>query len=86
MRGLGAALLLCGTAALAGCGSSPNYRQWSAKDQTVAQIAFDECEDQVNSTMRLRGYPPKPLPETPQFQYREAIFSQCMRKKGYEPQ
>ena len=33
--------------------------------------------------MRLRGYPHRPLPETPQFRYRKEIFAQCMRRKGY---
>jgi hypothetical protein len=43
----------------------------------------DECDEQVDTTMRLRGYPVNPLPETPQFGYRKEIFAQCMRRKGF---
>ena len=46
-------------------------------------IAFDECNEQVDHTMRLRGYPQRPLPETPQYGYRKEIFALCMRRKGY---
>ncbi|MBP2301254.1 hypothetical protein [Azospirillum picis] len=67
---------------LSGCGGPPAYRDWAAGEQ-VPTIAFDECNEQVDDSMRLRGYPLRPLPETPQFQYRRAIFAQCMRRKGY---
>ncbi|AWK88976.1 hypothetical protein [Azospirillum thermophilum] len=69
---------------LAGCGGNPSYREWTASNHTP-NIAFDECTEEVDSIMRLRGYPYRPLPETPQYRYRKEILSQCMRRKGYEP-
>ncbi len=74
-------ILLCGVLTLAGC-ANPSHREWTASDD-VATVAFDECTEQVDATMRLRGYPHRPLPETPQFRYRREIFAQCMRRKGY---
>ena len=76
------ALLLGGVLALTACGNTPTYREWTATKDT-ATAAYDECTEQVDTTMRLRGYPYRPLPETPQFKYRKEIFSQCMRRKGY---
>ncbi len=76
------AVLLSGALTLSACGSTPTYREWTATENT-ATAAFDECTDQVDTTMRLRGYPYRPLPETPQFKYRKQIFAQCMRRKGY---
>ncbi len=76
------AVLLAGVALLAGCSSPPSYREWTASKE-VPSVAFDECTEEVDVTMRLRGYPNRPLPETPQFQYRKEIFGQCMRRKGY---
>ncbi len=67
---------------LVGCGGPPAYRDWTA-GQDVPTIAFDECNEQVDNAMRLRGYPLRPLPETPQYGYRKEIFAQCMRRKGY---
>lgn len=84
MTMFGRTVLLAGTAVLAACGNASSHREWSAKDGETAQIAYDECDEQVDTTMRLRGYPVNPLPETPQFQYRQAVFAQCMRRKGYE--
>ncbi|HYD70065.1 hypothetical protein [Azospirillum sp.] len=75
----GGALLL-----LAGCGT-PSYREWTASGEPTAVAAFDECGDEVDTIMRLRGYPHRPLPETPQFKYRKEIFGTCMRRKGYTP-
>ncbi|WP_042697079.1 hypothetical protein [Azospirillum sp. B506] len=69
-------------ALLSGCGSQPSYREWTASPD-VPTVAYDECTEQVDTTMRLRGYPQRPLPETPQFGYRKEIFAQCMRRKGY---
>lgn len=82
LPGLKIAALLGTTLALAACGSTPAYREWSAT-KTTATAAYDECTDEVDTTMRLRGYPKHPLPETPQFGYRKEIFGQCMRRKGY---
>ena len=62
--------------------SPPAYREWTASPD-VPTVAYDECTEQVDNTMRLRGYPLRPLPETPQFGYRKEIFAQCMRRKGY---
>lgn len=67
---------------LSGCSSPPAYREWTASPD-VPTVAYDECTEQVDTTMRLRGYPLRPLPETPQFGYRKEIFAQCMRRKGY---
>lgn len=76
-------LVLAGaTLLLAACGSTPTYREWTATE-TTATAAYDECIEQVDTTMRLRGYPYRPLPETPQFRYRKEIFALCMRRKGY---
>lgn len=60
----------------------PGLREWTATE-TTATAAYDECIEQVDNTMRLRGYPYRPLPETPQFRYRKEIFALCMRRKGY---
>ncbi|AWJ91750.1 hypothetical protein Sp245p_18190 (plasmid) [Azospirillum baldaniorum] len=76
------AILAGATLLLAACGSTPAYREWTATE-TTATAAYDECIEQVDNTMRLRGYPYRPLPETPQFRYRKEIFALCMRRKGY---
>lgn len=73
---------LAGVTLLAGCGGGPSYREWTA-GKDVPSVAYDECTAEIDSTMRLRGYPNRPLPETPQFSYRKEIFGQCMRRKGY---
>lgn len=78
-----AAPALC--ALLAGCSSPPRHEGWSAKPE-AGGAAYDECRDEVDAVMRLRGYPIRPLPETPQAEYRKSIFGQCMRRKGYEPE
>lgn len=83
MSRMGAAVLLTGVLLLAGCGK-PGYREWTASAE-VGQVAFDECTDEVDTTMRLRGYPHRPLPETPHFAYRKEMFGTCMRRKGYGP-
>lgn len=75
-------VLAGGALVLASCGSTPAYREWTATE-TTATAAYDECIEQVDNTMRLRGYPYRPLPETPQFRYRKEIFALCMRRKGY---
>lgn len=75
--------VLGGVLALGACGGNPTYREWTAKDST-ATAAFDECDEEIDAQMRLRGYPNNPLPETPQFKYRKTVFAQCMRRKGYE--
>lgn len=85
MRTLRGAAVLVGTIlSLAACGNTPVHREWSAKGDETARSAYDECDDELDSLMRLRGYPTNPLPETPQFAYRKAMFAQCMRRKGYE--
>lgn len=73
---------LSAMALLSGCGSPPSYREWTASPD-VPTVAYDECTEQVDTTMRLRGYPLRPLPETPQFGYRKEMFALCMRRKGY---
>lgn len=78
------ATIILGCLALTGCGSTPAHREWTATGENTATAAYDECDDQVDTLMRLRGYPVNPLPETPQFQYRKSVFAQCMRRKGYE--
>lgn len=80
----GAAVLVGAILSLAACGSTPVHREWTAKGDETARSAYDECDDEMDSLMRLRGYPTNPLPETPQFAYRKAMFAQCMRRKGYE--
>lgn len=74
--------LLGGGLLPAGCGGGPSYKEWTASKETPS-IAYDECTEEVDTTMRLRGYPYRPLQETPQFRYRKEIFAQCMRRKGY---
>ena len=83
MTKVSGAVLLASVLLLGAC-SKPSYREWTASKE-VGQVAFDECTDQVDTTMRLRGYPLRPSPETPQFSYRKEIFGTCMRRKGYEP-
>lgn len=78
----GGIAVLAGMLVLAGC-SKPSYRDWTARSE-VGQVAYDECTDEVDATMRLRGYPLRPSQETPQFAYRKEIFAACMRRKGYE--
>lgn len=83
--GLSASLLaLALMSALSGCGGGtdkPVYHPTgSAKD-----IARDECEETVDTQMRLRGYPRRPSPDTPQAKYRADILDACMRSKGYAP-
>jgi hypothetical protein len=73
------------SATLTACSSPPRHEGWSAKKE-AGGAAYDECRDEIDTTMRLRGYPIHPLPETPQFEYRKTIFAQCMRRKGYEPE
>ncbi|MFS2008351.1 hypothetical protein ACCD06_00530 [Azospirillum sp. CT11-132] len=73
---------LSAMALLSGCSSPPSYREWTASPE-VPTVAYDECTEQVDNTMRLRGYPLRPLPETPQFGYRREMFALCMRRKGY---
>lgn len=68
---------------LAACSDDPAYREWRADKETAGIAAYDECDEEVDVLMRLRGYPNRPLPETPQFEYRKTMFAQCMRKKGY---
>ena len=66
-----------------GCAGPARHEGWVAKKE-AGSAAFDECRDEVDTTMRLRGYPIHPSPETPQFEYHKSIFAQCMRRKGYE--
>lgn len=82
MGSLRIAVLLGGVSLLGACGGNPSYREWTAGTDVPA-VAFDECTEEVDTTMRLRGYPNRPLPETPQFKYRKEILGQCMRRKGY---
>lgn len=69
---------------LIGCSSAHDGWTPKSSDEPI-KAARDECVEQVDATMRLRGYPTYPLPETPQAEYRRTIFAQCMRRKGYEP-
>lgn len=78
------AVLLVSTLLLAACGSSSSEPKWEAT-RKAPDIARDECNEQVEVTMRLRGYPRRPSPETPQFGYRTEMFAKCMRAKGYAP-
>lgn len=78
------ALLTGAVLLLAGCSNTTQYREWTATEETP-MAAFDDCAIEVDATMRLRGYPLRPLPETPQAAYRKEIFAQCMRRKGYKP-
>jgi len=71
-------------AALAGCSGAHDGWTPKSSDEPI-KAANNECVEQVDATMRLRGYPTYPLPETPQAEYRKTIFAQCMRRKGYEP-
>jgi hypothetical protein len=74
------------TALLAGCGTGETNpeRAWVAT-ASAREVALEDCDDQVDTRMQLRGYPRRPSPETPQFRYRREFFSKCMRDKGYEP-
>lgn len=80
---MGRVAALAAAVVLTGCSGQPSYREWKATEETP-MAAYDECGVEVDATMRLRGYPLRPLPETPQAGYRKEIFAQCMRKKGYK--
>ncbi|CAK0771551.1 hypothetical protein WCLP8_4730012 [uncultured Gammaproteobacteria bacterium] len=69
---------------LAGCGGGTDKLVYSPTG-TTNDIARDECEEVVNTQMRLRGYPRRPSPDTPQAKYRGEILDVCMRAKGYAP-
>jgi len=85
MTRLDGAALLAGALLLGACGGPDRHlRDWTATTD-VTRVAYDECIDEVDTTMRLRGYPHRPLPETPHFAYRREILTTCMRRKGYEP-
>jgi hypothetical protein len=51
--------LLAALVVLAGCGGGG----WSAGEEAVA-VATADCEDWTNGQMRLRGWPPRPYPES----------------------
>ena len=70
---------------VAGCSSPPAHDGWKAKKE-AAPAANDECREEVDNTMKLRGYPTRPSPETPQYEYRKMIFAKCMTRKGYAPE
>jgi hypothetical protein len=55
--------------------------EWTTSDATVIAATAD-CEDGTNTQMRLRGWPPRPLAETPQDGARKAFFEDCMRRRG----
>ncbi|WP_029007296.1 hypothetical protein [Azospirillum halopraeferens] len=76
------AAMAAGAVLLVGCGN-PSHREYTARADS-ALLAFDECDYEIDTLMRLRGYPPNPLPETPQAGYRKVVFDQCMRRKGYD--
>lgn len=78
------AILLVSALLVSACGSSSEPK-WEAT-RKAPDIARDECNEQVDVTMRLRGYPRRPSPETPQYGYRTEIFGKCMRAKGYAPE
>ena len=63
---------LSAMALLSGCSSPPSYREWTASPE-VPTVAYDECTEQVDNTMRLRGYPLRPLPETPAIRRSDAL-------------
>ncbi|MBI1207801.1 MAG: hypothetical protein GC191_10990 [Azospirillum sp.] len=75
---------LLGLLVLAGCGSGSSKTEWQSTDSTL-DTAKEQCSESVAVQMQLRGYTRQPLPETPQYKYRDEIFSTCMRQRGYEP-
>lgn len=64
--------------ALAGCGGPP---RWTAGDEAVT-VAEADCADWTNGQMRLRGWPPRPLADSPQANARAALFEDCMTRRG----
>lgn len=71
-----------------GCGvrsPEPTTVRWAATADPL-DLAKNACGHVVDDQMRLRGYPRRPSPETPQARYRELIFTKCMRDKGYQPE
>jgi len=74
--GLGVPLLVA-LVVLAGCGGP----RWTAGGETVT-VAQADCDDWTNGQMRLRGWPPRPLAETPQATARAAFVEECMRRRG----
>lgn len=70
--------------ALAACGGGRDRPEWRPAGEAPLENAQDECQVLVDDQMRLRGYPRRPSPETPQALYRREIFDACMRGKGYE--
>lgn len=70
-------------ALLSSCGGS-GAKEWKPVGEAPLETARDECQVQIDDQMRLRGYPRRPSPETPQASYRQEIFTACMRGKGYE--
>ncbi len=79
--------LMLGTVLLvAACGSSGDTPiVWEADGDPI-RIAQDACTEEVSVLMRLRGYPRRPGPETPQYEYRQIMFARCMGRKGYVPE
>lgn len=73
--------LVLALVALAGCGGPP---RWTAGEETV-EVAKADCDDWTNGQMRLRGWPPRPLSESPQANARAALFEDCMRRRGLTP-
>jgi hypothetical protein len=85
-----AALLLpaaCGGDAGTGTGAGrlEDPGRWRPAESGAPRLAaLEECDDSTGRIMRLRGYPARPSPETPQYRYRAQWFAKCMRDKGYE--
>lgn len=69
--------LIAAMVVLSACGGP----RWTAGEQTV-EVATAHCEDWTNGQMRLRGWPPRPLAESPQANARAALFEDCMRRRG----
>lgn len=72
-----------GTVAVEGRLEDPTRWQ-PAEEEAPRLAALDDCVDSTGQLMRLRGYPARPSPETPQYRYRAEWFAKCMRDKGYE--
>ncbi len=81
VRWVAAVMMVVG---LVGCGSDPDD-EWEVVDpDQVRDLALDACTREVDTLMRLRGYPERPRPETPQYGYRLIFFERCMTDRGFE--
>jgi hypothetical protein len=82
---LAALLLPAACGGDAGTGRLEDPGRWRPAESGAPRLAaLEECDDSTGQIMRLRGYPARPSPETPQYRYRAQWFAKCMRDKGYE--